>query len=191
MYVCPYRDLRKAGLTSYAIHPDEARYLFVRLFSRKNGWFRLAKLGYHDEVADMKRTVDELCGLLQGSQLQVPEDFADIKDEDKGMQAGPSTIIIPSSPVISESGIVVIASDTEDEVEDRKGKKRAKDIDPLSNRSIQEIKQDEHSFGLSRFAISEEILASRADIDELLSMLSLDELKVRQQSHSVRLKAKS
>jgi len=107
----------------------------------------------------------------------VHHNHADIADEDEKMQAGPSTIVIPSSPVFSDSGIVVIASDTEDEAEDRKGKKRAKDIDPLSNRFIQEIKQDEHSFGLSRFAISEEILAGRADIDELLSMLSLDELK--------------
>lgn len=148
----------------------------MRLFSRKNGWFRLAKLGYHDEIANMKRTVDELCGLAKIND-QVQED-AHLKEEDEGMQAGPSTIVIPSSPVLSESGIVVIVSDTEDEIEDRKGKKRAKDIDPLSNRSLAEIKQDQQSFGLSRFAITEEILASRADIDELLTMLSLDELKV-------------
>ena len=52
-------------------------------------------------------------------------------------------------------------------------------VDPLVNRTVDEIEKDKQDFGLSRFAINEKILAERADVDELLSMLSLDELKVR------------
>jgi len=52
-------------------------------------------------------------------------------------------------------------------------------IDPLVNRPVKEVIKEEKEFGLSRFAINERILARRSDIDELLSLLSLDELKVR------------
>lgn len=40
---------------------DEARYLFVRLFIRKNGWFRIDKLGYQDEIGNVKRASDTMC----------------------------------------------------------------------------------------------------------------------------------
>ncbi|BFZ62220.1 hypothetical protein YB2330_003305 [Saitoella coloradoensis] len=43
----------------------EARYLFVRLFTRKAGWFRINKLQYGNDVVDM----DEACALLWSSEV--------------------------------------------------------------------------------------------------------------------------
>lgn len=39
----------------------EAQYLYVRLFLRKtSSWFRINKLGYHSDIADLQAAVEEL-----------------------------------------------------------------------------------------------------------------------------------
>lgn len=175
--------------------PDPARYLFVRLFSRKNGWFRVSRIGYHDELVDVQAAVDEICETT----AEVPYTSASCKPEEEGRadqtpEAGPPntpgilSVASCSPQEIDNSGIILIASDIEEEEEevstDRKGRKTSNSrkeqnlIDPLSNRSIKEVKKEIQDFGLSRFAINERILAERNDIDELLRLLSVDELKV-------------
>ena len=173
---------------------DEARYLFVRLFSRKNGWFRVAKLAYCDEIANMQRTVEELC-LAPGQSLPLPEDYRDTPTP-MPVEAGPSRL---TSQAPSEYILIDDDDDNEgaegqsDEIKRDDGNHALAEastsanvsliaeepIDPLVNRTLEAIEKDKQDFGLSRFAINEKILAERADVDELLSMLSLDELKVR------------
>lgn len=189
---------------------DNARYLFVRLFARKNGWFRSNRLEkYSDEIGleNIQKAVDELCGL----RVETEEDPRGSGDSDVGSdavrqrsasptlrtrascaQVGPSNYIeLNSSPQPDSdndaSGIITIDDDDdEDEDAERKASngtysasaREQSATDPLSNRSLEEVKKDQHDFGLSRFAINEAILAQNNDIDELLALLSLDELKV-------------
>lgn len=130
----------------------------------------------------MQRTVEELC--LAPGQTLPP--FMDVRDTPTPVPpvAGSSreTSRTPSEFIVIDDD----DEDEEDEIRNHIGTSRdagtststvAEPVDPLVNRTIDEIEKDKHEFGLSRFAISERILAERADIDELLSMLSLDELK--------------
>lgn len=173
---------------------DEARYLFVRLFSRKNGWFRVVKLAYCDEIANMQQTVNELC-LAPGESLS---DLATPTPEARpkaASRASSSTSEGSSSSKRDASEIIVIDDDEDEgEEEEEEVDEGPSDeihhcvastsalpsapIDPLVDRPIPEIASDTLEFGLSRFAISERILALRSDVDELLSLLSLDELKL-------------
>lgn len=173
----------------FTIATDPARYLFVRLFSRKNGWFRVSKIGYHDELVDVQAAVDEIC------ETNAPtSDGTTTVEERSEPEAGPSGTsgsVVPSSSQhqdVGDSGIILIDSDDEDP---KAGKGKAKSLakskkvgklegakDPLSNRPVKEVKKEIQDFGLTRFAINERILAERNDVDELLSLLSLDELKV-------------
>lgn len=140
----------------------------------------------------MQRTVQELC-LAPGESLPNPLDDRETPTPLQPV-AGPSRL---SSQSLSEY-IVIDDDDEEDEISRHVAEPSAagpsnvippQPVDPLVNRTVGEIAKDKHDFGLSRFAISEKILADRADVDELLSMLSLDELKVRrplsrQQAHT-------
>lgn len=150
--------MRKRDSRRNSLSPDAARYLFVRLFSRKNGWFRISRLGYYDEIGDMTIAANEVC------QYEEPDEPV----------AGPSV-----SPSPAPSEIIAIDDDDEDEHKKPIDVDGDLDTDPMTNRTVEEVKKDEKDFGLSRFAINEKILAERSDIDELLSLLSLDELKVR------------
>lgn len=47
--------------SAYTGLSDQARYLFVRLYIRKNGYFRVANLGYEKDIADMSAACAELC----------------------------------------------------------------------------------------------------------------------------------
>lgn len=150
----------------------------MRLFSRKNGWFRIAKLAYFDEIGDMQKTVDELCRPLLDCQtaLEVSrEQEQDVETQKLSLKAGLSIINIPSSPLVDQESTIYIHDEEDDE---GLAYNTTTPIDPLSNRRIDEINKEMHEFGLSRFAINENILAERADVNELLSLLSLDELKV-------------
>ena len=170
---------------------DPARYLFVRLFSRKNGWFRVSRIGYHDELVDVQAAVDEICETTAPAESSTSA--RNNHDEEKIPEAGPSGINsalnidvpVSSQEKIEDSGIIMIDSDLDMEGSisgKEKGKSKAvrtdKLVDPLSKRSIKEVKKEIQDFGLSRFAINERILAERNDIDEMLGLLSLDELKV-------------
>ena len=166
-----------SNLRRITIYVDAARYLFVRLFSRKNGWFRTKKLAYFDEIGDMQKTVDELCrtsigkGSLEESQGRLDVDIVKRAD---GVTAG----LIPTTSVTS-AGIALVEEIQIIGDRDTGAASRTMEItDPLVNRPLNEMKKDMHEFGLSRFAINEGILAERADVNELLSLLSLDELKV-------------
>jgi Fanconi-associated nuclease 1 len=174
---------------------DPARYLFVRLFARKNGWFRVARLGYHDELVDVQAAVNEICNTI-GPGEEKPVSAV----EDPHTQicvAGPSGTSAQAQQetysLLDESIVITIDSDEEEACIIKK--ERAKDVsskldksvdkgkgrvavDPMSNRPLKEVKKEQKDFGLTRFAINEQILAERNDVDELLSLLSLDELKV-------------
>ncbi|KAH6646373.1 VRR-NUC domain-containing protein [Truncatella angustata] len=67
----------------------EAQYLYVRLFLRKQAvWHRIAKLGYHGDVSDLERAVEELQqprkfpAVLSGSQPDSEEDASDFAQEE-------------------------------------------------------------------------------------------------------------
>lgn len=169
---------------------DPARYLFVRLFSRKNGWFRVAKLGYHDELVDVQAAVDEICNTV--APPAHPSRGTDI--ERTVPEAGPSGTSSEAAPlntvtaksVIKSNGISKKDPNAKANSQSKllKGKMKATSVDvenvkdPLSKRPIKEVKQEIRDFGLTRFAVNEYILRERNDTDELLDMLSLDELKV-------------
>lgn len=171
---------------------DPARYLFVRLFSRKNGWFRVSRIGYHDELVDVQAAVDEICE-TRAIDAKI-EDPCQTNDTSVAPEAGPSGTTGSYHPVndsqekIEDSGIIMIDSDLDEDEDSSKYQKlkskkasktsRGRLVDPLSNRSVKEVKKELQDFGLSRFAINERILAERNDLDELLGLLSLDELKV-------------
>lgn len=146
----------------------------MRLFARKNGWFRVSKLKYADELGNVQNAVDELSTFVLStpsagiSEGQSDSSFTLEESHYANAEAGPSVLTIPSSPV--RPGYITI-DDTDEEL--------AKDdaIDPLTNRRCNEVIKDYQDFGLSRFAINEKILAERSNIDDLLALLSLDELK--------------
>lgn len=129
----------------------------MRLFSRKNGWFRISRLAYTDEIGDLQPAANEICSY---------EDLS-AKTEPMEPEAGPSS---PRQPNLS-----VIIIDDDDFGDEHKPV--LLDVDPLTNRPVDEVKREIETFGLSRFGINEKILADRSDIDELLALLSLDELK--------------
>lgn len=246
--IFPLSSYHRNSLSGYPsfVLPDPARYLFVRLFSRKNGWFRVARLGYHDELVDVQAAVDEICNTTAtiscaqaeastsstnlAEKNQSPDevmgnsdngngpDVIDDRDASGGQSssrnaaATAATAAPDPSRLLgkhrSSSSIICIESDDEalktplagtngssgsnrliqssNTTKSIKNRSKTKDdniktgklSDPLSNRSIAEIKKDTEDFGLTRFAINEQTLARKNDIDELLSLLSLDELKV-------------
>ena len=136
----------------------------------------------------MKRTVAELC-LAPGEALPSADEYRDTPTP-MPPEAGP-----PRLTSQAPSEYIVIDDDEADGEDEIKRNEEAntstisgasantsieiEPVDPLVNRTVDEIEKDKQDFGLSRFAINEKILAERADVDELLSMLSLDELKVR------------
>lgn len=44
-----------------ALHADQARYLFMRLYLRKHGWIRLDSLGYENDISHLDTAYETLC----------------------------------------------------------------------------------------------------------------------------------
>ena len=140
----------------------------MRLFARKNGWFRLAKLKYWDEIGNLQAATDELC--IASAPASETDSVAEVDAaHSKDMpEVGPSSPIT-RSPLLPH---IIVLQDTDEE-----DAELAKAKDPLTDRPLREVEQELQDFGLSLFAISEKQLAERADVTELLNLLSLEELK--------------
>lgn len=162
-----------------AHRPDEARYLFVRLFLRKNGWFRVRALDYSAEIGDVAKACEEMCAVAAAEGA-----------EDATLPPSPS----PKAPQLSASPEVIdLDGDDDDEAPSAIPAKllaKAADRTPaekpeprptallgVSTTALQ-FGRDESGEGLEHFAWDTEVLRARADVDEVLAMLSLDELKV-------------
>jgi Fanconi-associated nuclease 1 len=71
---------------------DPARYLFVRLFIRKNGYFRHCNISYERDIPDLKAACAELCS------------FRSFDDRRDCTPDGKEIIVIEDSPVLSQDG---------------------------------------------------------------------------------------
>ena len=140
---------------------DPARYLFVRLFLRKQAWFRVAQLGYEDELTDVPSAVTELCQVGSSATDMKTSTAAsssvvldvDIELDDDGWERIPPELLVASAPTQFLLG---------------------------SSALVAQFGRDESGDGLERFAFNEQALKERGDVDAALTMLSVDELKVSQ-----------
>lgn len=130
-----------------------ARYLFIRLFVRRKGFFRLSTLiRYSRDVPDVHQAARELCAYTSFEQAERA------KRETTPPQR--VVIVIDGSP-------------------ESKPVKRDPSEQPAASTSAVTIEGSERDYesALGAFAENENQLFQRADLEELAAMVSLDELK--------------
>ena len=132
---------------------DPARYLFVRLFIRKNGYFRLENIGYEIDIPDKEAACKELCSFKPfiGSLAQSDRETTPVNNV---------IIIEDNSPLRSRS---TQASTSALQIEDF----------PHTD----DTQEDIDTVTLGQFAEDGTSLRERSDVDELCSMVTLEELK--------------
>jgi Fanconi-associated nuclease 1 len=143
---------------------DEARYLFVRLFLRKNGWFRVSGLAYESDISNMNAACAELCETI----------------------AAPSA---PVSPALSRSSSSSSSAKAKTpEIFDVDSEELLPAVDPLSGQAPGRlgVSTEASQFGVSNleeelrhFAWNESRMSDEGAIDEIVTMLGLEELKAR------------
>ncbi|KAK4048785.1 hypothetical protein OIV83_004551 [Microbotryomycetes sp. JL201] len=152
-------------------HGDySSRYLFVKLYLRKDAWIRQSNIGYETDVKDVALTCQDLCREIvftppaQDDTDAKPHAPGSIKKEEK-------------DSVEKNSNFIDLTGDDDDEDLDEP---QVKDAAPKTRltRSIMTVDADDDDGegDLTRLALDKEFLLQEEDPETVLNLLTIDEL---------------
>lgn len=158
------REQERAHSIESTAAPDQARYLFIRLYLRKDQWIRLQNIGYENDIEDLQAA----CEALWQTIIFTPED-ENVKPEldlKPGIALNSSSRALPIPvpvPVAAHSpGYIDLTADSDEE------------DDKPEPRTVEQ-EEEELEPDLTRLAYGRDDLL-QADPSIVMGLLSLEEL---------------
>lgn len=156
-----------------------ARYLFIRLFVRRRGFFRLSTLTrYGRDVPDVSDAARELCAFTTFSAQRQQQRQREVTPPPPCPTRRKHVIVIDGSPETPPAAAVQCKRRSDpSQQQQQQEEPHLQSIASTSAVTLDDLAEAHHQDALGAFAQDGRDLFARADLQELAAMVSMDELK--------------
>ncbi|KAM0792071.1 hypothetical protein ACM66B_004775 [Microbotryomycetes sp. NB124-2] len=150
-------------------HGDySSRYLFVRLYLRKDVWIRQSNIGYETDVEDVTQTCQDLCREIV---FTPPADEEPVDQNNKVEVKQENKTAFEQDP-----NFIDLTGDDDEDEEDFKPPVASSSHAKTKKSLMDDTDDDEGEGDLTRLALDKDFLLQEEDPETVLNLLTIDEL---------------